>query len=293
MVRRWTGVVLTSWLSLSACGNTGQPGAMPPGYAVPGVPGTPGAPAAAGPFAAPGVPQVPGAPGVPAVGVPAVPAMPVVPAMPAVPVAPAVPAAPVPDPLAAPAAVAGAPASFGVPECDQYAAVGCGCSNETIRGHLCESVNASFATWRNVVGMSPIARGAIAQGCAQAAAAIAGQCGGPGTPGAPAAPGSTWDGQDTFTCAGSQTARLTGVTATLTDRPAVTASGNCTLELADCNLTAPVVLQVSGNATVTVTGGQIRGTEHAVRASGNARVNIRGANVTGDVARSGNATVEQ
>ncbi len=69
---------------------------------------------------------------------------------------------------AAPAA--GAPASFGVPECDAYAARACGCANEMMRAPMCQAATMAFQGWAAVAAM---ARDTVVQGCNQAAQGLA------------------------------------------------------------------------------------------------------------------------
>jgi hypothetical protein len=78
-----------------------------------------------------------------------------------------------------PVAVAGAvPASFGVPECDAYAARACSCANATVRGAMCQAAATSFQAWSAAVAATPMARDGIVQGCTSAAASLAAACGG-------------------------------------------------------------------------------------------------------------------
>ncbi|MBI2892923.1 MAG: hypothetical protein HYY06_05175 [Deltaproteobacteria bacterium] len=250
------------------CGNAGQPVA----------PGAPAAQGLPGVVAAPATPSPPGV-----VAAPGVQGWPAVPVTPAGSAAPAAPAAPAPPGAVAPP---GVPQSFGVPECDRFAALMCARGPER-----CDSATRSFASWRWTVGMSPIARSTITQGCAEAAASLAQMS---GTPAAPAGEAAAWGGQDTLTCSGNDVTRITGVTATLAISPAIRAGGHCTLELVDCNITAPVVIDAGGHATVTVTGGRISGTQQAVSASGSASVNVSATTVVGTIERRGpNAIVTQ
>ena len=291
-------VGLALWAAVAAC-NSGAPAGGVPGapYGTPGVPAPYGSPGVPAPYGAPGMPTPYGTPGVPApYAVPGVPAVPMPPAAPGLPPgfpsAPAIPAAPVvPAPAAPGLPSAAVPASFGVPECDHYAAAACGCASEVARSSLCMAATMAFPAWSRAVQVSPLARAAITQGCLQAEAGIASQCGGAaaGGPATPVAP--AWDGQSTFDCGGNQTVRLSGMTVTLTASPAIRAGGNCTLQLADMDVSAPVVLWAAGNANVTITGGRLNGAEQAVSATGNAHVTMTGTTVTGAVQRRGNAQI--
>ncbi len=104
------------------------------------------------------------------------------------------------DPLAAaPAAGPTPPASFGIPECDHYAAVVCNCSNESMRVPLCQAAHQQFAAWAQAITQGEPARAAAARGCvATEEGLVAAQC--PGTtvgavttiePEAPEAPAPT------------------------------------------------------------------------------------------------------
>ncbi len=69
---------------------------------------------------------------------------------------------------------AAVPESFGVAECDAYAAKACNCSNAMLRPSLCQAATQSFASWRQMT--NPAARTALGQGCAQAATSLASAC---------------------------------------------------------------------------------------------------------------------
>ena len=73
--------------------------------------------------------------------------------------------------------------------------------------------------------------------------------------------------------------------------PAIRAGGNCNLTLVGMNITAPVAIEASGNARVTIQGGAINGSTHSIVARGNAQVTNLGAVITGPAQRSGNAVV--
>ncbi len=109
------------------------------------------------------------------------------------------------------------------------------------------------------------------------------------TPGdaAKQAAAASWDGKSTFTCGGNDVVALTGVTATA----GVKAGGNCQLVLADVSITAPVGIDVSANAKVTMTGGRIVASTNSVVASGNAKVDFVGTKIIGKAKTSGGAKV--
>lgn len=99
-----------------------------------------------------------------------------------------------------------------------------------------------------------------------------------------------WDGKSTFLCSGNDAITLEGVKATVGD-VAIKASANCNLTLKNVALTAPVGIEASGNAKVTVIGGSINAATKAISASANAQVNVSGATVTGKVEKKGLAKV--
>jgi hypothetical protein len=109
--------------------------------------------------------------------------------------------------------------------------------------------------------------------------AVAGPWGGSMTP------------NQTFSCGGNDERTLEDVTVTLSAAPGISAGGNCHLTLVNCNVTAPSVIDASGNAQVTIRGGSIHGTTAAITASGNAHVAVEGATVDGPVSKSGSAQV--
>jgi hypothetical protein len=110
------------------------------------------------------------------------------------------------------------------------------------------------------------------------------------TAGAAQRTASAWDGLSTLECTGANTMELDGVTAALPN-VGVRASGGCNLTLRNCNLTAPVAIEASGGAHVTVIGGTVTGTITSIQAGGGSTVDVQGAVVTGPVARSGGAHV--
>lgn len=121
----------------------------------------------------------------------------------------------------------------------------------------------------------------------------------PGGPVTPLLPGhdspstlaSAWDGRSTFSCTERMMTTLTGMTVVLPAGPAIRASGSCILRLMHVNLTAPVVIEASDGAVVTIEGGRIVGSDKAIVASGTASVIVAGAEVVGAIDRTGHATI--
>ena len=101
----------------------------------------------------------------------------------------------------------------------------------------------------------------------------------------------TWDGKAPFICSALDNVKLENVTANLTSGPAITASAGCQLTLVNVNVSAPVAIDASGNAKVTVTGGSIKGTTSSIVASGNAQVIVSGAKVDGKTQASANGKI--
>jgi hypothetical protein len=89
-----------------------------------------------------------------------------------------------------------------------------------------------------------------------------------------------WDGKEPFICGGNDNVVLKGVTAKFKDT-AVTAGGNCHLELDDMTLSGKVALEAMGNSVVTVKGGKLEGSEAAVETLGSAKVTLAGTKLTG------------
>ncbi len=102
---------------------------------------------------------------------------------------------------------------------------------------------------------------------------------------------TAWDGKTPLTCSMNQHLKIDGVTASIASGAAVTASGNCTLEISGSNITAPTGIDASGNANVTVTGGSITSSDLAVTASGNAHVTFSGTKVSGKTKKAGLAKI--
>ena len=106
------------------------------------------------------------------------------------------------------------------------------------------------------------------------------------------APEMRWDGRSTLICAGPMTMQVQDVTVNATFSPAIYTAGRCSLRLTNVDVTAPVVIEATGDSTVTVTGGSLSGSTQAIRASGHAQVRIRGASTHGPTQRSDAATIE-
>lgn len=99
-----------------------------------------------------------------------------------------------------------------------------------------------------------------------------------------------WDGRSTFVCSGNDVVTLSGVKADVKGT-GVRASANCQLTLVNVDLTAPVGIEASGNAKVTVTGGSVTSSSNAVVASALAKVTFAGTKVDGKIKKSGSASV--
>ena len=92
---------------------------------------------------------------------------------------------------------------------------------------------------------------------------------------------ATWDGKSPFTCGGVDNIKLEKVTSKLTTGTAITAMGNCHVTCANCDITAPVVVEASANAQVTFTGGKVDGSTNSAVAGANAKVDFQGTTVKG------------
>lgn len=103
---------------------------------------------------------------------------------------------------------------------------------------------------------------------------------------------SDWDGSAPFVCQGSQKKTISGVTAKLTEGPAVLAQGSCELTIVDSTIEAPVALELTGSAKVTMQGGAITGSDVAIQAGGASKSTFSGTQVTGKVVKKGAATIE-
>lgn len=91
--------------------------------------------------------------------------------------------------------------------------------------------------------------------------------------------GLVWDGTEPLHCGGVENISVTGVEATFAAGTAIVATANCQVKCTDCKITAPIAIEASGNAQVTMLNGSVKGTSILADASGNARVTI-GGNVT-------------
>jgi hypothetical protein len=100
-----------------------------------------------------------------------------------------------------------------------------------------------------------------------------------------------WDGKSPLNCGGTTELKIENVQASLSAGPAVIAGGNCQLTLKGVSLRAPVVLQVMGNARVTLEDCEIHGTTSAISASGNGQVTLQGSHIDGPINKSGAAQV--
>ncbi|AKF10603.1 hypothetical protein [Sandaracinus amylolyticus] len=101
-----------------------------------------------------------------------------------------------------------------------------------------------------------------------------------------------WDGTGPLVCAGNQVLDVTPVTATLGASPAISAMGNCRMTLHGVNVSAPIALQVGGNAEVILDGGSYTGATAAIVAGASSHVVVQGAVIQGAVQRTGGARVE-
>ncbi len=101
---------------------------------------------------------------------------------------------------------------------------------------------------------------------------------------------AAWDGKSTFECKGNDVVSLTGVTANVSDT-AIRAGGNCQLTLVGVKITAPVGIEASANAKVTMTGGSITSSTNSVVASAAAKVTLTGTQVSGKSKKSGAAQI--
>lgn len=101
-----------------------------------------------------------------------------------------------------------------------------------------------------------------------------------------------WDGKSGFTCGGSDNVHIKGTKAKLEGDTAITAQGNCRIELEDVDITAKVGIQAGSNAVVVVKGGKVSGSEAAASALGNSKVTFDGTKVTGKKKALGNAKIE-
>ncbi len=92
---------------------------------------------------------------------------------------------------------------------------------------------------------------------------------------------ASWDGSEPFSCKGNEKPKLEGVKAKLDKGVAVTASGNCKLELIDVEIDAPTGIVAEGNAIITVKGGNVTGKDFAAKTSANGQITFSGTKVNG------------
>jgi hypothetical protein len=122
-----------------------------------------------------------------------------------------------------------------------------------------------------------------------------------------------WDGKSPLECFGSSVMTVRGRAVTTSDaaQAIMHAAGNCELEIIDCDLSGPVVLEAGGNAHVTVRNTKLNGgldvagnvqlDLHATSVtvalparamvSGNARVAFHNSRLEGDLTHDGNSVV--
>jgi hypothetical protein len=96
-----------------------------------------------------------------------------------------------------------------------------------------------------------------------------------------AAKTAVWDGKSTYTCSGSDNVTITGTKANLSSGTAVTASGNCRLQLVNVDITAPTGIEALATAVVTVQGGSVTSSTLAAKAMGSGQVIFQGTKVSG------------
>ncbi len=107
--------------------------------------------------------------------------------------------------------------------------------------------------------------------------------------------GVVWDDETTWTCAGTESRVIEGVTKRFTtpDLIAIEAGGSCELRLVNCDITADFPVKAFGNATVTIEGGRIHGNLQSLQAIGNGRIVVDGATIEGPAPGTmGNGTIE-
>ena len=80
--------------------------------------------------------------------------------------------------VGAPADLTGAPSTFGVAECDAYAARACSCSRVELRPALCRAAHRSFARWSGQLQSSgsDATRARVVRGCTLAEAPLRRSC---------------------------------------------------------------------------------------------------------------------
>jgi hypothetical protein len=102
---------------------------------------------------------------------------------------------------------------------------------------------------------------------------------------------AAWDGKAPYECSGVDNVTIEKVTAKLSTGPAIKASGNCQLTCTNCDITAPIVVDASGNAVVTFKGGSVNGSENSAVASANGKIDFQGTTVKGASKASANGKV--
>jgi hypothetical protein len=101
-----------------------------------------------------------------------------------------------------------------------------------------------------------------------------------------------WDGSEPLHCGGNEDIAVTGVEAHFSAGQAIVATGNCKVRCTDCKISAPIAIEASGNAQVTIINGSVQGSAILADASGNSRVNISGnATASGQTRQSANGKV--
>jgi hypothetical protein len=115
---------------------------------------------------------------------------------------------------------------------------------------------------------------------------------GPNTSKSEDAKAAEWDGKSPFTCGGSDNVRIKGVTAKLDKDTAITAQGNCHVELIDDDISGEIGIQTGANAIVVVKGGSVTGKDSAATALGTSKITFTGTKVTGKKTALGGAKIE-
>lgn len=107
------------------------------------------------------------------------------------------------------------------------------------------------------------------------------QASAPGTKPTGKAETVAWDGTSTLKCMGNKNLRVEGVTANLSSGTAVSALGNCHLELVNVNITAPTGIEAIGTSVVTMKGGSITASKLAAKVMSGSEVRFEGTKVEG------------
>lgn len=102
----------------------------------------------------------------------------------------------------------------------------------------------------------------------------------------------TWDGKAPLVCAGNDKIRGEKFAASFQTGPAITAGGNCSVELVSVDITSPTGIEASGNATVSMKGGSLSAKTQAAKAQANASIRFSGTKVTGKTEAKGGAKIE-